>query len=120
MTRRDYVKLAGAVNTVATDPRCDWFTVERMVEALAVVLYADNERFSRERFRAAAYAGINTGRDNSGTDATYATRNRPLSSERETVEERLARLAHLIDSPAFALTEDDVRYDYATGRDRYA
>jgi len=54
------------------------------------------------------------------TIATDATRNRPLSSERETVEERLARLAHLIDSPAFALTEDDVRYDYATGRHRYA
>jgi hypothetical protein len=38
----------------------------------------------------------------------------------ETVEERIARLRPLIQSTAFAITEDDVRWDYETGRNRYA
>ena len=39
--------------------------------------------------------------------------------EREDEEDRLLRLAPYITSKRFALTADDVLYDYRTGRDRY-
>jgi hypothetical protein len=38
----------------------------------------------------------------------------------ETLSERVRRLRPYIDSTRFALTLDDVIYDYLTGRHRYA
>lgn len=39
---------------------------------------------------------------------------------RETLAERIHRLRHYIESTRYALTEDDVRWDYETGRNRYS
>ena len=38
---------------------------------------------------------------------------------RESLEQRLERLRFYTESTRFALTEDDVRWDYETGQDRF-
>lgn len=55
MTRKDYVALAEAFRAVTTEPWTDGEdTWVRCLEAVADVLAADNPRFDRERFLAAA------------------------------------------------------------------
>lgn len=47
-------------------------------------------------------------------------REQRLAAGRETLADRIARLRPYINSTRFALTEDDVRHDYETGRHKYA
>jgi hypothetical protein len=63
----------------------------------------NSERFMRENRE-------NTG-DQNGRN--------PLTG-RESLWERLRRLQPFTSSPRYALTADDVRSDYESGRDRYA
>jgi len=62
MTRKDYVRIARAINVAAhssPEPRsARRVGVNDCAELLAAELAADNERFDRERFLAACFEGV--------------------------------------------------------------
>jgi hypothetical protein len=54
MSKKDYVSIADATNTVLWMPGSCPITVGRMVAALSAVFTADNPRFDETRFRIAS------------------------------------------------------------------
>lgn len=76
MSKKHYVAIAGAVNTVLWTQNADPRTIALITSALGDVFAADNERFDRHRFYEACLHADNTVLPEPGWEAYKAERDR--------------------------------------------
>lgn len=58
MTKKDYEKLAHALNVAVRSENIDDYTIHFVIGAISEALYLDNPRFDQARFVAACKEGV--------------------------------------------------------------